>query len=261
MDGQLLQTHFARIGARVRVREDALDSGLRLDVGEDRHGQFFDVLAAPRSDAKVLDADRDLRHLLLLSVEAGGEKRRFLCGHDEREWFVAAVPGRSVSRVREAMEALKPLPVRAFQDRLGVRAGDRLRRRTAAYVRQGEWFFVPSTPVAIRDWLVLRHEPLSRGPRSKPHVVDELYREGGQTVFVAAQLPRVLTPTQYTQFLRERPHAKAWSWTTRRANPTVFVRGRVRHEDHATVHLNGWHRVVMNTESEAPGASHVLFLD
>lgn len=261
MDGQLLQTHFARIGARARVRDDALDTGVRLDILKDRHGQYFDVLAAENSDAKVLDADRDRRHLLLLSVDARGEKRRFLCGHDEREWFVAAVPGRSVTRVRDAMEALKPQSVRVHQDRVGVRPEDRLRRRTAAYIRQGEWFFIPGRPVAIRDWLVLRNEPLSRGPRSKPHTVDELYREGGQTVFVASQLPRVLTPAQYTQFLRERPHAKAWNWATRRLNPTVFVRGRVRHVDHATVHLNGWHQVVMNTESEAPGARNVLFLD
>jgi len=37
---------------------------------------------------------------------------KFLCGHDERHWFVAAVPGRGVSNVRTAMEALKPAAVR-----------------------------------------------------------------------------------------------------------------------------------------------------
>ena len=37
-------------------------------------------------------AVRNDRHLLLL-VKTPVAKDRFLCGHDEREWFVAAVPG------------------------------------------------------------------------------------------------------------------------------------------------------------------------
>jgi hypothetical protein len=34
--------------------------------------------------------------------------RKFLCGHDERHWFVAEVPRGTT--VREAKEALKPAP-------------------------------------------------------------------------------------------------------------------------------------------------------
>jgi hypothetical protein len=44
-------------------------------------------------------------------------------------------------------------------------------------------------------------------------------------------------------------------------DPEVFVRGRVWHNDHKTVVLEGWHRVAMNTEGEAPFASRVVFLD
>ena len=41
-------------------------------------------------------------------------KDKFLCGHDERHWFVAGVPERApVSNVVTAMEALKPDVVRA----------------------------------------------------------------------------------------------------------------------------------------------------
>jgi hypothetical protein len=43
--------------------------------------------------------------------------------------------------------------------------------------------------------------------------------------------------------------------------PDVYVRGRVWHKDHKTVVLDGWHRVVMNTEREAPFAPRVVFLD
>jgi hypothetical protein len=43
--------------------------------------------------------------------------------------------------------------------------------------------------------------------------------------------------------------------------PSVYVRGRVWHPDHKTIVLDGWHRVFMNTEREAPGALSVVFLD
>ena len=44
-------------------------------------------------------------------------------------------------------------------------------------------------------------------------------------------------------------------------NPTVYVKGRVTHADHATITLDGWHRVEMNTESKSQAMRHVAFLD
>ena|SRR5215218_2892011 len=41
----------------------------------------------------------------------------------------------------------------------------------------------------------------------------------------------------------------------------VYVRGRVWHGDHETVVLDVWRGVAMNTEREAPFATHVTFLD
>jgi hypothetical protein len=41
----------------------------------------------------------------------------------------------------------------------------------------------------------------------------------------------------------------------------VFAKGAVRHPDHATVVLRGWHRVAMNTEQAARAMRHVGFLD
>ncbi len=57
------------------------------------------------------------------------------------------------------------------------------------------------------------------------------------------------------------PKAKGWRWRTMRRNPGVYVRGRIRHPDHATVTLHGWHRVVMNTEGQSRAMQHVAFLD
>ncbi|MGA7496337.1 MAG: hypothetical protein WBX00_06360 [Isosphaeraceae bacterium] len=44
-------------------------------------------------------------------------------------------------------------------------------------------------------------------------------------------------------------------------NAGVYVRGRVRHADHKTIVLHGWHRVLMNTEGEAQARRNVAFLD
>jgi hypothetical protein len=46
-----------------------------------------------------------------------------------------------------------------------------------------------------------------------------------------------------------------------RRDALAYVRGRVWHPDHKTIVLNGWHRVLMNTEYQAPGAPAVVFLD
>jgi hypothetical protein len=46
-----------------------------------------------------------------------------------------------------------------------------------------------------------------------------------------------------------------------RRNPGVFVKGRIRHADHATIMLNGWHQVLMNTEAQSKAMKNVAFLD
>ena len=43
--------------------------------------------------------------------------------------------------------------------------------------------------------------------------------------------------------------------------PELFARGTVRHPDHATIPLRGWHRVAMNTEQAAKAMRHVMFVD
>jgi hypothetical protein len=41
----------------------------------------------------------------------------------------------------------------------------------------------------------------------------------------------------------------------------VFPKGAVRHPDHATIRVAGWHRVLMNTEQGALAMRHVTFTD
>jgi hypothetical protein len=46
-----------------------------------------------------------------------------------------------------------------------------------------------------------------------------------------------------------------------RRNPGVYVKGRIRHADHATITLHGWHQVLMNTEGQSRAMRNVAFLD
>jgi len=202
-----------------------------------------------------------MRHLLLMA-RRGEEKQKFLCGHDERHWFVCAVPGRSVASVVGAMRALQPAEVRWHAARRIKRIKDRLRRRNAAFVRQGEWFFVPA-PEGFRPdaRLVLRNEPISRGAGSKPHTCEELFRSGGETVYVCWRHPDGVTGERYRELLEDDPRARHWGWRVMRRDAEVYARGRVSHKDHKTIALAGWHRVFINTEAAAPGAREVAFLD
>src|SRR4051812_28072760 len=97
MDTTLLEAKFARIGARLRLADRPAHrfrtpGPVALDVRPARRGEYFEVARRPDADAdvEVLDVRPADRHLLLL-VRAGREKGKFLCGHDERHWFVAAV--------------------------------------------------------------------------------------------------------------------------------------------------------------------------
>ena len=269
MDTSNLQIKFARMGARIKVadrpaRRRRVASGvISLDVGEDRDGEYFEIVRSPNAEPEVavLDVEPADRHLLLLARD-GREKQKFLCGHDERHWFVAAIPESApVGTVRQAKEALKPTEVQAAQSRQGLRAKAWNRRKNAAYCRQGEWFFLPEPGVRVNDDLVLCNEPLRRGDSGKPHWVEFCYRTGGESVYVCPRHPNGVSAKEHQLILTANPRAKAWGWRAMRRNAGVFVRGRVRHADHKTIVLHGWHRVLLNTEGQAAAARNVAFLD
>lgn len=262
-----LERAFARMGARVefsQLNRRSTFSGrsaaedLALDVRRDRQGEYFLISRALESTTElvVLDVQPRDRHLLLLSRK-GGDKHRFLLGHDERHWFVAGIPETTpVSRVRDAKQALKPELVRSSER--GLRAKYRDRRSNAARIRQGEWFFVPAPDTQVAELLVLRLEPIARGG-GKPHVCEELYRFGGETVYVSRGAPNGLTEEQYRAL--SDGERNRWNWQVMRRNPKVYVRGRVRHPDHKTVVLDGWHEVLSNTENLSHAMRNVAFLD
>jgi len=141
-------------------------------------------------------------------------KRHFLAGCDERQLFMCRLP-RACTTVRQAHEALR-VPM-ANHERSAI---DRA-------VRQGEWFFVVLSDreladlagVTVQSAMVRRKVSIGRFiPRAgKPHVADELI---------------AIAP----------PSAEG------RDEPTVYVRGSVRHVDHRTIHFAQWRRVFRNRE-------------
>ena len=202
---------FELIGAEAFV--ETTGNVFEIDVRQNGGREAYH-LKYPTGDTvlvEALDVKPKQRHLIMdvtgWRLPISG---RYLCGYDEQHWFVASLPfDRRTATVRGAMEALKPAIVLREQKRKGVKHR-RHRRKTAAYVRQGEWFFLPRPNMHVGE-LAVRNGQLVRSG-GKPHRVEWLYRPADRD--------------------------------------ETFVRGVVSHPDHKTIYLQVWHRVVQNNESE-----------
>jgi hypothetical protein len=184
----------------------------------------------------VLQAAPSERHLLLFASDG----QRFLCGHDERHLFVAAI-GDRVSTIREALISLLPHGLRG-----AVCTRDLQRRRNKTFVRQGEWFFVTAHLRDDISHVVHRDEPLLPDRRSKPHLCQYVVRRGGKLVHIVGG--RLYTDPEFTAACAEDRTLMARRNRSLVRNPEAYVRGYVRHPDHATIVLQGWHRVHLNAE-------------
>jgi hypothetical protein len=238
-----------------------------FDIRRDKLGEYFEIRTAPggAQEIVVLNVQAREKHLLLLSRQFGEQgqflaKQKFLCGHDERHWFVAAIPeNEPVSTVASAKIALKPEEIRTREIALGVSRRESFRRKNAAFVRQGEWFFIPVAGIKANSLLILQNEPLSRGNGGKPHWAEECYRSGGETFYVSGKYPAGLAAQEYNRLPEQ--ERKRGNFRVMQRDASVHVRGEIRHPDHETVVLNGWHRVLMNTENRSSAMRFLAFLD
>jgi hypothetical protein len=277
---EVMESKFAKLGARLKVHEVksvrrhtagrflrpllAEGAPLRVDVREDGQGEYFHLDRRQDVSVKVVDVRPADRHLLLVAripQDGDGAVREaaFLCGRDERHWFVAAIPeSAGAYDVQGAKDALKPQEVWDAMNEFGVPMSQRNQRRTAAFVRQGEWFFIPRPKFKVNEKHVLRKEPIRRGA-GKPHTCQFLFRIDGELVWVCDAHPNGLTDHEVRRFTREQWSRHRWRRMVR--NARVYVKGNIRHPDHKTVWLGGWHEVVMNRETEAQAMQDVAFLD
>lgn len=256
------------MGVRFRMSDAAINrrretGDYAIDIQKDRRGEFFELRVTRELretiEVTVLQAKPHERHLLLFVKKRGDlEKDRFLCGHDERAWFVAAVPG-TASTIAQAKEALKPQEVRMAQSAARVSTRRKNLRKNDAFRRQGEWFFVPAPALVVAPKFVLHNEPIRRGA-GKAHLLEQAYRTGGERVYVHAKYPNGVSEKEYERILARKDTLRA-SWRVMVRNAAVYARGTVRHSDHKTVTLHGWHRVFMNTETRTRSMANVAFLD
>jgi hypothetical protein len=263
----ILERQFGYIGAHVRLeswvapppwrRDESSEPAPNLNIRRGRRGEYFVLTLPDSATSTVLNTDLRRRHLLLL-VNYDGEKSRYLCGHDERHWFAAAIPEdeRGVVDVETALRALMPERVRHAL--VGLRGRQRPRRRNPAYVRQGEWFFVPIPDLRPATITVCRREPIWRGG-GKFHILEFAHRRGGTVVYYHRESRKELTQTEFDALPEVRRSDPRWvQWLT---GMDLYAMGRITHPDHATVVLHGWHEVFVNTESRAKARQHLRFLD
>lgn len=261
--GNAIENKFEKMGARVRVTIDRL-TPTRIDIRRDRDGEYFDVRHNREVDVQVVDVRPAERHLLLMMRRLRPRRdepanSKFLCGHDERAWFVAAVPEDSgATSVQDAKDALKPKEVWESMREWAVPMELRNLRRTNGFLRQGEWFFLPRPWLEVYEQFILHNEPIQRGG-GRPHVCQHLYRTDGVAVRVCDAYPNGLTEDEFCQLGRDERLRHAWRDMRRGAD--VFVNGYVQHPDHETLVLPYWHRVVMNTETKARAMEDLAFLD
>lgn len=258
MDQKTIKKHIESMGARVKFRQLAAPTRtswntetptVTIDVQSDKQGDYYEfALGENAPEFKLLQAVPKERHMLLYTTDG----QRFLLGHDERNWFVAGIADR-VSSVRAAKQSLLPKEIWEQVKHLSPDAFNN--RKNSVFLRQGEWFFVP-TQNEFPEFLILRDEILLRSAGSKPHVCQELYREGGELIYIVGD--QQFTADEYEQRLKDDSSFGKGITKTRVGNPKVYVRGYVRHDDHATITLQGWHRVFINGEFTT---SAVKFLD
>ena len=259
---------FNKIGAQAIVKPGGTrwpgmvtnPAPITIDVEKGKTGEQFviNTFGSDDIDLNVMDVDPKKRHLLMLLKHANS-KVKYLCGHDERHWFVSVIGNNTVSTVDQAMEALKPATVRQLQ--VGVRKTKKNNtHKNKASVgnipRQGEWYFVPAPGVTVDTKLILRNEPLRRNMGGKPHVCEEMYRTGGKQVWVSGI--NIISQAEYARLTGSQEKR---IWRATQADTTMLVRGRITHPDHSTVRLNCWHRVMLNEEAGNAARFGVRFLD
>lgn len=181
--------------------------------------------------------------VLIVKRKTPADIRYFLMGVDERQLFIA-----QLTRSATTVEGARKLLGNTVQFAEG-------KRRGSSIDRQGEWFFLETTreqreaidKLIRKNVIQVRNKVaigafMNRG--GNPHRADELVHFQDTEGRLAARHPEMLNFP-----VRERK---------------VFIKGKVTHQDHKTVHFHQWREVVANNEgatARAAGSSGVFWVD
>jgi hypothetical protein len=235
---QNLTKYFAKANLPVTVSSHPIRRGLtsgaeqifQMTIDQGRP-ESFRIYCGRGNDVQVVDVDKNRRQILLQVKE---NKRTFtelvwdaqLRKRVERTRETPSVLRRYLMGMDETHLFIAELPngqgkVNTVDDAHAIlkpyEVKDRKKKRKGTKVlRQGEWFFVEATPSELEEinknpLLIESKQSIARGGGGKPHVADYRIQIG----------------------------------------ENVFVRGKIRHDDHKTRELNGWFRVFRNTERGA----------
>jgi len=253
---KVLKKHFSRCNLEIDVRNDRQeaesvwnrrirsftrepDPDFAFDILRTRKGEKFILFIDNHERIKVLSYRPETRHILLGVENEPGIIDRLLCGHDEREYFIANLPSDArVTTVEQAIDSLKRDPVIEAE------------RRGEKVLRQGEWYFIPQPDFEEEGNHIHTNEPLVRMVRGRmagrPHIASEVIRTGSRTTLVGTGR----YDKEGNEIMREMSRVES-----------VYARGTISHPDHKTLKLQGWHLVVMNREFEGRWSAGVTFLD
>lgn len=274
MNRRQVQESFALMGANVTIgalphKEVSEDYGSHTHRPDSRQcmvdfipeTKTFDIKVNKGTVLDIVDVQPLDRHLVIAAKDDRHKlASKFLCGHDERSWFVAAIPERlRVRDVTTAKDALQPPRIKTVIERVGLPRHLQHTRRNRAFVRQGEWFFVPVDEARLPNVKIRKNEPIRRG-RARPHMCEELRQTKGKEVMFHEEFaPNGISRDKWWHLSLMKHKAKGWKrmWV----DGTVYVRGAITHPDHRTVHLTKWHEVIQNSETKSRAMRQVRFLD
>jgi len=204
---------------------------MTIDAG---HPEQFRIFKGQGNDVRVLDYDKKKEQVLLfvkepkrtftslsydpllkknveIKQETPDHIRRYLMGMDERHYFISELPDKQ-GKINSIDDAHRVLKPSEVKDRV--------KHKKDPIQRQGEWFFVAATPAELL-------------------LIDE------KLAFSAK-----LSPLQYDVAIgtRGKPHTAQYLL---RIDKNIFIKGTVRHVDHAKKTFSTWQRVFRNTENIA----------
>jgi hypothetical protein len=280
---QKIADAFKKMGSRIKIfdvtkHKNALP--FTINILKDKHGEYFEIKWKKQIVMTVPDIQPRDRHLLLVTRDLEDRDRSnkastnfYLCGHDERNWFVSAIPHGAIS-VQKAKELLKPKELIDFEVQHGLKSKKahkhhRTIKAGTTIHRQGEFVFIPTNLSFDNQPLtpILKNEPMRKSAGSNPHIAEYLYRSGGSTVYISLfnlkSKIQGFTQIEYDKIMKTNPKAKTFNWVQQRVDMAVYVKGTIKHKDHKTLNLgNIWHKVLMNTETRGtPGTGPVRFFD